>query len=242
MILTGHQPVYLPWAGLFHKIALADEFVFMDDVQYLKKDWNNRNRIKGPHGEIWLTVPVKKCPTGTNLKDVEIFNHPKEKQNWAVQHWKSIQSSYSKTSFFKEYMDFFEEMYLQRKWESLSELCLYQLRYFLKRLNINVKIHIQSELGYKGAKSDLILDMCLKHKATVNVFGSLGRDYVKRENFERNGIGIYFQSFHPPSYEQRFPPYVPGLSIIDLLFNCGPYGLEIIKKENITREKLLELV
>ena len=111
MILTAHQPVYLPWLGLFHKIAMADLFISFDQVQYLKKDWNNRNKIKSYKGPIWLTVPVlskghyQKC-----ICDIEINNS----LPWARKHWRTINTSYAKAPYFRKYADFFEDLYHQK--------------------------------------------------------------------------------------------------------------------------------
>ena len=118
MILTAHQPVYLPWLGLFHKIALADTFVFFDQVQYLPKDWMNRNKIKTTSGEIFLTVPVfTKGHREKKTSEIEINNN----ENWQNKHLKTIKLNYSKTPYYEEYIPFFEEVY-SKKWVKLSQL------------------------------------------------------------------------------------------------------------------------
>ena len=109
MILTAHQPVYLPWLGLFHKIALADKFVFFNQVQYLPKDWMNRNKIKSATGEILLTVPVlRKGYRNKKTSEIEINNET----NWQEKHLKTIIQNYKKTPFFENYIDFFEDVFL----------------------------------------------------------------------------------------------------------------------------------
>ena len=118
MILTAHQPVYLPWLGLFHKIALSDLFVWFDDVQYQTKDWNNRNKIKTANGPIWLTVPVlSKNHFDTKVGKIKINNN----LPWAKKHLKSIKFAYSKSKYFNNYFDFFVETY-NKDWEFLSNL------------------------------------------------------------------------------------------------------------------------
>ena len=107
MILTAHQPVYLPWLGLFHKISLADIFVYFDQVQYLPKDWMNRNEIKTATGPSWLTVPIlKKGHRERKTSEIEINNEI----DWRKKHLKTIKNNYCKSPFFEKYIHFFEEI------------------------------------------------------------------------------------------------------------------------------------
>ncbi len=232
VILTAHQPVYLPWLGLFHKIALCDTYVFLDTVKYLKQDWNNRNRIKGAGGPMWLTVPV--ATNGTDnilLPDVRICNE----HNWRLKHWRSITSCYGRARYFDQYAPFFEEVY-RRKWDSLNELNNCMLLWLLEVLGIKVRFLRASELRFEGTKSDLVLDMCRKLDAKTYIFGTLGRDYARVEDFQRAGIEPIFQNYRHPEYPQLHGSFVSHLSIIDLLFNAGPASLEILMKnqERIT--------
>lgn len=235
MILTAHQPVYLPWLGLFHKIALSDAYCYFDDVQYLKRDWNNRNKIRIKQGSIWLTVPIfTKGYTEKTIKGMEINNSV----NWQRRHWRSIYVNYKKAPFFDKYAAFFEDIY-KRKWRYLTDLNEYMLKWFLKTLGIKVKYFKASELNFQGHKSCLVLDMCRKLGANLYIFGALGRDYAEKEKFDREGIKIYFQDYQHPVYPQRFPGFLPYMNVIDLLFNCGEKSLEIIMEGNITKKELL---
>ncbi|MHC5005608.1 MAG: WbqC family protein, partial [Planctomycetota bacterium] len=134
-VVTGHQPVYLPWLGLFHKIALADVFVFMDDVQYLEGDWNNRNRVKGPHGPFWLTVPVRRGAGRQRLCDVTIADDGA----WASRHWTALRTCYGRARYWPEHAAFLEDTYLARRWTSLADLNAHLLRYLLGALGIDVR-------------------------------------------------------------------------------------------------------
>lgn len=227
MILTAHQPVYLPWLGLFHKIAMCDTYVFLDTVKYLKQDWNNRNKIKGAGGAMWLTVPVA---TGGSdnvlLQDVLISNE----HNWRLKHWRSIKSCYGRAPYFGEYAPFFEDVY-HRNWDRLSELNRHMLLWFLETLGIKVHFLRASELSLKGAKSDLVLDMCRKLGADTYIFGALGRDYAQVQDFQRANIKIEFQDYRHPEYPQLHGIFLSHLSIIDLLFNCGPSSFEVLMKD-----------
>ena len=217
MILTAHQPVYLPWIGLFHKIALADQFVIFDTVQYLKKDWNNRNQIKTAQGPIWLTVPVlTHGKFNQSLLDVVINNTV----NWRKKHLKSIETNYRKAPFFSRYIDFFKRIY-EKEWEKLVDLNDAMLKYFLKELSIDVEIIYGHDLNLKGCKTDLVLDMCKKMNASLYIFGILGKDYAELDKFDKAGIRVMFQNYTHPVYPQLWGDFVSNLSIIDLLFNIG---------------------
>jgi hypothetical protein len=235
MILTAHQPVYLPWLGLFHKIALADMFISFDQVQYQPKDWNNRNKIKTPQGLIWLSVPVlRKGYLETTISDIEINNT----EPWARKHWKSMKIAYAKAPYFARYADFFEGTYA-RRWESLVELNTYMLRWFLETLGIPVPVRSAGEWKFQGEKSGLVLDMCKQVGASQYIFGALGRDYADVNAFEMAEVKARFQDYDHPVYPQLHGDFVPYLSIIDLLFNCGDESRDILLSGNVTRDSLL---
>lgn len=239
-IITGHQPVYLPWLGLFHKIALADAFVFMDDVQYLEQDWNNRNRIKGPQGPFWLTVPVRlRASASRQLKDVALVADGWGSQgHWQAAHWRSLQSCYGKAHYWDLYAPFFEQLYTARPWHWLAELNEVILHYCLDTLSIRTEFIRASAAGFTGHKSDLVLDHCRRLGADVCVLGTLGRDYICTEDFHAAGVALYFQDYQHPTYPQRFGAFCPRLSVVDLLFNCGPRSRDILLGGNVTREDI----
>jgi hypothetical protein len=228
MILTAHQPVYLPWLGLFHKIALAESFCVFDIVQYQKKDYNNRNRIKTHTGPIWLTVPVEsKNHLQTKICDIKIVH-----DGWAKKHARSIRLSYQKAPFFAHYIDVIEEHLLQRNYDYLTDLNTEMLRMFLDLLGIEIGIVKASDFEFSGIKSDLVLDMCIKLKATKYIFGELGKNYADIEEFSKSGVKVYFQKYIHPSYSQINGAFVPFMSVIDLLFNVGPESKNVIMHGN----------
>ncbi len=234
MILTAHQPVYLPWLGLFHKIALSDAYCYFDDVQYQIKDFNNRNKIKTAQGPLWITVPVlSEGYRDKKIWQIEINNSI----DWRKKHWKSIYLAYKKAPFFGRYADFFEDVY-KKEWKYLVALNEYMLKWFLAELKIDVSYTKASELHFNGTKSELVLDMCKKLGATAYIFGKLGEDYADTEVFVREGVRVYFQDYVHPEYPQLHGDFAPYMSIIDLLFNCGDKSLEILMQGNISREAL----
>ena len=224
MILTAHQPVYLPWLGLFHKIWLAEKFVLFNTVQYLPKEWMNRNKIKTNQNEIWLTVPVlKKGFLKKKIYEIEINNET----NWQKKHFKSIYINYKKTKYFKNYIESFEEIY-SKQWNYISDLNEHMLKFFLNELNIKTEFLRASDYSFKGKKSDIVLDMCKTLGAKKYIFGSQGKDYAKIEKFRENNIEVFFQNYNHPSYDQIHGNFKSNLSVIDLLFNCVKDALSII--------------
>jgi len=235
MILTAHQPVYLPWLGLFHKISLAETFVYFDQVQYLPKDWMNRNKIRTKDGSIWLTVPVlRKGYRDLKTSEIEINNST----NWQKKHLRSISLNYKKSPYFENYIPFFEDVY-SRKWEFLGDLNEYMLKWFLDELGIKVNFLNAKNFKFQGEKSSLILNMCKKLDASTYIFGTLGKDYANVHEFEKNNIKLIFQDYNHPKYSQLYSEFVSHLSVIDLLFNHGPKSLEIILSNNISQKSII---
>lgn len=235
MILTAHQPVYLPWLGLFHKIALAELFVSFDGVQYLIKDWNNRNRIKTSSGPIWLTVPVlTKGYREKPIRAMEINNS----LPWRRKHWQALRLNYAKAPFFNRYAEFWEDVY-RREWRMLTELNEHILLGACRQLGLPATLRRASEFTLRGTKSGLVLDMCRTLGADTYVFGALGAEYADTGAFLREGVRPVFQEYRHPVYAQLHGPFVSHLSIVDLLFNCGPESLGILLSGNVTREELL---
>ena len=235
MILTAHQPVYLPWLGIFHKIALADVFVSFNQVQYQPKDWNNRNRIKTPKEVIWLSVPVlRKGYLDRTISDIEINNSI----TWGRKHFNSLVHNYGKAPHFRRYADFFEQTYA-RQWRTLVELNEYMLIWFLETLGIKTPVRSAADWQFTGEKSGLVLDMCGQLKADTYIFGALGRDYADVAAFNAAGVEVLFQDYVHPRYPQQHGgDFAPNLSIVDLLFNCGGDSLEILMSGNLRRQQL----
>lgn len=241
-VISGHQPVYLPWLGLFHKISLSDSFVIMDDAQYLIQDWNNRNKIKGSNGEFWLTIPVSLKNSKTKkIMDIKINSEGEisSKKHWQIKHWLSIYNCYAKSKYWDMYAGYFENIYTQKKWEWLVDINMQMMLYFFDILDFKPEFIVSSEYKFEGYKSDLVLDHCIKLNGELCVLGTHGRNYIDENSFIEKGISIYYQSYIHPTYNQRFGSFVPNMSVIDLLFNEGPNSKNIILSGNITKQELL---
>lgn len=231
MIIAGHQPEYLPYLGLICKAMQADVFVFVDHNQYGKKQFQNRNRIRtsnGSSGWIWLTVPViTHGRFNQKIKDVLINN----KLKWREKHFRSICYSYKGTPFFENYIPLFEKIYLQ-EWEKLEDLNEAILRVIFKILDRDVNIMKTSDYNIVGEKTDMLLDMCKKIGADGYLSGQGGKLYVDESKFKKAGLSHQYCEFKHPVYKQKFKPFVPSMSSIDLLFNCGPESKEIILRSD----------
>ena len=237
MLLSAHQPVYLPWLGLFHKIAVGDQFVIFDVVPYSRKMFYNRNSILGPDGPIKLSVPVRFSQKDAQLhRDVTIDNA----QPWQRKHWGSIVHCYGKTPYFDDYGAPLEPFYT-KEWERLADLNAAMLDYMLDKLGIDTPMRRASEFELNGQKSSLVLNMCRAFEADTYLFGTLGRDYADIDQFLTAGVVPLFQDYRHPEYPQfRDKPFIPFMSALDLMCRCGPNSLEILMSGNDSRESYLE--
>ena len=228
MLVAIHQPEHLPWIGFFEKMQRADLFVLLDDVQFSKGDFQNRNRVKGAGGVQWLTVPiVQKFPQQIN--EVEIAG-----DDWRDKHWRTVLSCYGRAPYFKTICPGLEELYRARS-NKLSDFNLNAIRLLARLLGIETKMVRSSELNVTGEKSDLVLNICREVGADAYYSGAMGSTYLQRETFAQAGIEIVFQQFVHPTYQQLFMQsqgFVPNLSVLDLLFNCGQGSLELITQAN----------
>ncbi len=218
------QPSYLPWLGYFAQLMRSDVFVIYDNVQYDKHSWRNRNRIKTAQGPHWLTVPVltrgQNWPTN---RDVKIDNL----HDWRRKHWLSLRQSYARAPFFSDYAGIFEPLYA-RTWDFLLDLNMASFTAMSAALGIKREIRLASELGVEGTSTERLVRICQALGADCFYEGAAGRDYIDPAVFEAANITLEFQDYGHPTYPQLHGNFVPYLSAVDLLFNCGPKSLEIL--------------
>ena len=211
------QPGYLPWLGFFDQLRRADVFVYYDDVQYDKHGWRNRNRIKTQHGPGWLTVPVRHSGQGfPNILDIELD----ARTPWARKHLASVRQAYARAPFLGRYLPALEEL-LQRKWERLVDLDLACADLMAEWFGLRRRIERSSRLGIGGAGSDRLLNICRHFSASTYVSGDAAQAYLDLGLFEQHGVTVEWQRFVHPAYPQLHGEFVPYLSALDLLFNCG---------------------
>ena len=226
MRVTILQPSYLPWLGFFEQMSRSDKFVLLDDVQYTRRDWRNRTRVRINEGWAWLTVPVlQKNKFAQNLLDTRIDNS----LPWRKKHLKTLRQHYCKTPFFEKYFSRCQKLY-EKDWEFLFDLCLETIVFLREELGIETSLLRSSEMKTCGEKTERLLSICQKQSATHYLSGESARDYILEEDFSRQNIELEYQKYEHPKYPQRYSGFVPQLSAIDLLFNCGEQSLSILKQ------------
>lgn len=212
------QSNYIPWKGYFDLVHDADLFIFYDDVQFTKNDWRNRNKVKTPRGAAWITVPVG-AAMDRLVCEVEILN-----TSWQLKHWKTILQNYATCPHFARYQAFFEDVYLNKKWVSLSELNQYLIRVISRDfLGITTEFQDSREYSATGRKLEKLLDLLSKVEADRYVSGPAAKGYIDPARFADAGIELVWKDYSVyPEYPQRYPLFEHGVSILDLLFNVGP--------------------
>ena len=222
-VISIRQPGYLPYLGFFKKIESVDTFVFLDDVQYSRGDWDNRNKIRTPNDSIWLTVPILSKP-------VKLLNQVKidYSKNWLYKHKSAIKFNYENSPFFDLYWKNIESI-LDKSYEKLLELNISLIDYFLSVLQIKTETILSSTLDLNSTGSKKLLDICKLLDADTYLSGELGKNYLDKKIFQNANIKIIFEKFHHPVYNQNNSNFLSNLSIIDLLFNEGPNSIEILK-------------
>lgn len=217
MLLSAHQPAYLPWPGLLDKVRQADVFVILDTVQRSHGDWSNRNRVKTQNGVQWLTVPVV-GPRGQRFHEAKI----EVNRGWRRKHWRTLELAYEKAPFWLTYALAIYGFY-DYPWQFLVDLDERCLRWFCGELGIDTQIVRASHLvGMNGVKNGLLIALCQTAGADSFLFGAQGRDYADLEAFEKAGVEPLFQEYEPKVYEQLHGGFVPGLSALDMLLCVGP--------------------
>ncbi len=218
-LVAGHQPNLYPYGGFFAKAAAVDTFVIVDNTQYVKKQYHNRNRIKLMNGEvIWLSIPVRNAGRFMQkINEAEIDNT----KSWARDHARTLLLNYKKAAFFDECFPPFEEL-LRREWRMLADFNIEVIKTCLCLLGITAPAPLASAEGISGEATGLILDICRKTGSDSYLHGMHSRDYVDFPMLDTAGVRSLVQDFKPIEYPQvGSGPFAPNLSILDSLLNCG---------------------
>ena len=229
MRVAIHQPEHLPWLGFFHKMSMSDIFVLLDNVPYSKNDFQSRNRIRTSgtkEGWCWLTVPaLTKGRFGQQINQVEINN---ANDAWKKKCWKSIRYNYSKARYFQEHQAFFRDLYSEKDWRKLVDLNVSIIKMLVQVLDMDAELLLASDLGVSGSGTALLLKICRQLSADVYISGRFGKVYLDETKFLQQGIQVVYEDFQHPEYPQEYEPFIPNMSVIDLLFNCGDKSKDII--------------
>lgn len=219
------QPGYLPWLGFFDQVQRSDIFVLYDDVQYDKNGWRNRNRIKSTAGSPhWLTVPVLVRSLEQLVLETQIDN----RQPWARKHIGTIRQFYSKAPNLKRYLPELEMLLTGRRWESLVDLDEAVIGLLCSWLGLDRRIVRSSSLNVHGQRSERLLNLCLHLGARRYLSGNAAQAYLDLGPFVSHGIRVEFQNYQHPVYPQQHGTFVPYLSALDLLLNCGDNSASVI--------------
>lgn len=216
------QPTYLPYLGFFKKIESSDLFVYLDDVQYSRGDWDNRNMIRDSKGSIWLTIPVFN-KLGQKLNEVKICNE----QQWQKKHIRTIKNNYQKAPFFSDYWPKMESIF-EKKWNTLLDLNMAFIEWIKDELDLTTKCIFSSDLNIDEKSTKKLLEICKKLDASEYLSGEEGRNYLDETIFLENNIKVIYEKFQHPKYKQFHGKFISNLSTIDLLFNHGENSKEIL--------------
>ncbi len=219
------QPGYFPWLGFFEQLAKVDLFIYLDDVQYTKGDWRNRNRIRnqGKQGWTWLTVPVCHDFVECKIYDVKI-NYT---QKWIERHINLVYQNYNKAPFFNRYFSAFKEV-LTSRFDRLIDLDIASVKFMADTFGIKTSTVLSSDYRVSGSKTEKLINLCLAVGATKLYDGESAKRFLNEQNLSDAGIQVEYQHYCPRPYPQQIKPFIPYLSALDLLMNCGPQGLEAI--------------
>jgi hypothetical protein len=226
MIVTTHQPIFLPWPGFFYKALRADVMVLLDEVQFpLGRGWMNRNRLKSHDGELWLTVPVWKTGRGRQfICDVEIC----DETGWRRKHLVSLRQQYANAPYCAEHLPAIETIYAAER-RRLLDHNLDIIRYLASALGIKTELMLQSELRISGRGTELLVAACRALKADVYITFPPVEKYLDLAQFGASGVRTEFAHFVPPVYPQLWGEFRYNVATLDLLLNCGPKALDILK-------------
>jgi len=224
MLVTIHQPNYLPWPGFFNKWMQSDAFVILDTVQFHKNDWQNRNRIKSINGASWLSVPVHfHFPDA--ISEVQIAD-----MNWAKKQMSSIRQSYAKAPFFAAYWPEIEAI-LSAQWRSLRDMNMALIRLLGRMLGCHAPLYMASDLPVTEQDPTMrLIALCRLLQADGYLSGSEGRNYLLQHRFREHDIALWFQHATAPVYPQLHGDFIPYLSVIDLLFNVGDEATKTVRE------------
>jgi WbqC-like protein family len=232
MKVAIHQPHFLPWLGYLHRMAQVDAFVLLDHVQFERRNYQNRTMIRMDDEARWLTVPVVQRSQKERITDKVIDNRLDGAKWWAPNHFATLRHAYRRAGFFGTYAPVFNQLFETRH-QRLVELNQAALDILREAFGIATPLVRSSALGLSSARSELILETCRALGAHTLLAGmGASREYLDLQAFERAGVKIEYHEFRHPEYPQSgSAAFMPGLSAVDLLFNCGPASRDILFAE-----------
>ncbi|MDJ0702256.1 MAG: WbqC family protein [Leptolyngbyaceae cyanobacterium MO_188.B28] len=221
------QSNYIPWKGYFDLVNSVDEFILFDDMQYTRRDWRNRNKIKTPEGSAWMTIPVNvKGKYYQKINETQVVNH-----TWTKDHWKTLLHNYGKAKYFSDLKDEILELYeTASQFLFLSDINYLFIDFICRLLNIRTKLSWSSDYEVVEGKNQRLISLCKQAGGEHYISGPSAKDYIDIDQFAQFGLEVTFFDYSGyPEYEQRFPPFEHSVSILDLLFNEGDRTSQFMK-------------
>lgn len=221
------QSNYIPWKGYFDIINMVDEFILYDDMQYTRRDWRNRNKIVTSDGLLWLSIPVEnKGKFYQKINETKIAD-----EKWVDNHWRSLQSNYSKAKYFHEYAERIKNVYEQcRQEEYLSRINYSFIKEICAILGIKTKITWSSDYELVDGKTERLIGLVKDSQGDYYLSGPAAMDYIDDKLFEEAGIELAWMDYTGyPEYNQLSNKFEHGVSILDLIFNEGCHAREFMK-------------
>lgn len=220
-LVVIHQPDFIPYLGFFHRLIQADIYVVFDDVQFVNgtsRSWTHRDKIKTAKGEKWISLGTQKAPHGTLINEMLL----QENDDWKKANLNLLRENYRKAPFFAEIFPYIEKLYslnVKKMWEFNYE----SIKMLIELFGIDIKIVISSDLDTAGKNNDLVISTVKALGCHRYLSGVGARDYYDPEPYEKAGVEVIWQDFNHPTYKQQYEElgFIPYLSSIDLLFNCG---------------------
>lgn len=214
-VVVIHQPDFLPYLGYFHRLLFADVFVVLDDVQFLRRGWHHRDKIKTRQGEAWLTLSIEKTDQTTLIRDVRLSRNPE----WIEANLNLIAENYRQAAHFAVVFERLEAIY-RAGHQRLVDLNLALLKWLLAELGIDVRMVLSSSLAVSGTSNERLINLVKAVEGTDYLTGIGSKEYLREELFFDRAIQVQWQNFKHPTYTQLHGDFIPYLSAIDARFNC----------------------
>lgn len=223
------QSNYIPWKGYFDLISYVDEFIIYDDMQFTKKDWRNRNKIKTPQGLHWLSIPVG-SDTNRKIREVTFTDN-----NWREKHCKVLEANYKKSPFFEEVFSFIKPIIIDKNLNSLTQLNVSLIKSICSYLGILTPITYCWDYGLIEGKTERLVNLSQRAKADIYVSGPAAKDYIEEIFFKEQDVRLeWFDYNNYPAYPQLWGSFEHSVSILDLIFNCGKESYKYMRYVNVT--------
>ncbi|MBF0236078.1 MAG: WbqC family protein [SAR324 cluster bacterium] len=216
-VVTIHQPEHLPWCGYFNKMRLADHYVILDDVQFKKNNYQNRNRILTPYGVKWLSVPIQmKGHISKTIQNMEVI------PDWESKYWGLLAQSYGKHPFYKIYSEELNTIVFSGK-TNILDINMDWINFFRKLFQIKTPLSFSSSLGLQSTSTQRLVEICQRHEASEYLAGGGAKDYLETELFDTANISLSYHDFSPRRYSQhQIENFEPYMSALDLIMNVEP--------------------